>query len=389
MPSTSYRRPRSAGPEDLEGWVVDLVRVGATGNADGVRQLANRMVRSQPDGVSDAGHFRESVGRALADAASKTDRAATPLRRASPSELPVDKDSELPLAQLDRTQSIQDPVLLPDHRRLIAEILHERRKLDALNAAGLEPCRSLLLTGPPGVGKTLTARFIARELDLPLLTIDLASVMSSFLGRTGQNLRSALDFGRTREAVVFIDEFDALAKRRDDDSDIGELKRLVNVLLLELERWPVDSFLVAATNHPQLLDAAVERRFDRIIHIPLPDEPTRRLIFESAWPLAPVGKGLAEVVARALDGASGATVEAVARTAAKRVVLDDVEPALAVAMELGNRGVTTGSGRDVMIRALHDSLHLSNREIARLVGVSHPTVGAALERTKERSNAQR
>ena len=152
------------------------------------------------------------------------------------------------------------------------QLLDERGAEDKLASLGLAPTRSLLLTGAPGVGKTLTARWIARELNRPLLLLDLSAVMSSFLGRTGNNLRYVLDYAKSVPCVLLLDELDALAKRRDDTIEVGELKRLVTVLLQELDDWPPTGLLVAATNHPDLLDPAIWRRFDLTIEIPLPQD---------------------------------------------------------------------------------------------------------------------
>lgn len=129
----------------------------------------------------------------------------------------------------------------------------------------------MVFTGPPGVGKTLAARWLAVQLHRPLLILDLASVMSSFLGRTGSNLRNVMDYAKSVECVLLLDEFDAIAKRRDDNGEIGELKRLVTVLLQEIDDWPVGGLLVAATNHGSLLDPAAWRRFEVQIDFPLPN----------------------------------------------------------------------------------------------------------------------
>jgi SpoVK/Ycf46/Vps4 family AAA+-type ATPase len=105
------------------------------------------------------------------------------------------------------------------------------------------------------------------------LTLNLSAVMSSFLGRTGNNIRVVLDYAAKSPAILLLDEFDAVAKRRDDSAEIGELKRLVTVLVQAIDEWPSNSLLVAATNHPELLDPAVWRRFDQTVEFPFPTQP--------------------------------------------------------------------------------------------------------------------
>lgn len=151
-------------------------------------------------------------------------------------------------------------------------ILQERKLAKVLEQKGLKPASSMIFQGPPGVGKTMTASWLAHKLELPLYVLDLASVMSSLLGKTGSNLRSVIDFAKSHPCVLFLDEIDALAKRRSDESDVGELKRLVNIMLQELEDWPSTGLLIAATNHPELVDPALWRRFDLDITFPSPNE---------------------------------------------------------------------------------------------------------------------
>ena len=117
----------------------------------------------------------------------------------------------------------------------------------------------------------MSARWLASQLERPLITLDLATVMSSYLGKTGSNIRSALEYAKSVSSVLLLDEFDAIAKRRDDDGDVGELKRLVNVLLQEIDDWPSSSLLIAATNHGELLDPAIWRRFDEVLMFKMPD----------------------------------------------------------------------------------------------------------------------
>lgn len=163
--------------------------------------------------------------------------------------------------------------------RELTEIVQEQERAAELEVVGLLPTRSLLLTGAPGVGKTMSARWLAQELGRPLVTLDLAAVMSSYLGQTGNNLKKVLADHSKDGSVLFLDEFDAVAKKRDDSSDVGELKRLVNVLLQALDDWPSSGMLIAATNHPEMLDRAIWRRFDKVIEIPYPErEEVRRFV---------------------------------------------------------------------------------------------------------------
>ena len=146
--------------------------------------------------------------------------------------LPVDLNSRLHLMRVEEQPVLDgEPVFSPGLASSLAQIIEERRNPHALIRAGLDPTRAALFVGPPGVGKTMTARWLARELKRPLLILDLAAVMSSLLGRTGSNLRHVLEYAKTIDCVLLLDELDAIAKRRDDLGEIGELKRLVTVLI--------------------------------------------------------------------------------------------------------------------------------------------------------------
>lgn len=187
--------------------------------------------------------------------------------------IPVDADSRQKLLREQYPVVLDAPPVLPSEiEESLAVLINEQSHTQVLVEEGLAPTRSLLMTGPPGCGKTTTAAWVAQQLDLPLFTLDLATVMSSYLGKTGSNIRAVLNHAHQVPCVLLLDEFDAIAKRRDDDSDVGELKRLVTVLLQAIDEWPVGSVLIAATNHGDLLDPAVWRRFDMVIEFPAPTE---------------------------------------------------------------------------------------------------------------------
>lgn len=161
-------------------------------------------------------------------------------------------------------------VALPEMvREDINDLLEEQNRADLLRTYNIEPRHRVLLIGPPGNGKTSTAEAIATELALPLIVLRYEQVITSFLGDTSTRLEAALEQVKRRHCVFFLDEFDALAKERSDAHETGEIKRVVSSLLLQLDRLPSYVILCAATNHPELLDRAVWRRFQ--IHAVLPD----------------------------------------------------------------------------------------------------------------------
>jgi SpoVK/Ycf46/Vps4 family AAA+-type ATPase len=180
-----------------------------------------------------------------------------------------------------RGESGPTPILDSALQGQFQQILMERKCIEELENRGLKPASSIIFQGPPGVGKSMTASWLAQQLELPLYVLDLTAVMSSLLGKTGNNLRSVLDYAKSHPCVLFLDEIDAIAKKRSDESDVGELKRLVNILLQEIESWPNECLLIAATNHPELVDPALWRRFDLEVTFNLPnEESTRKAVIE-------------------------------------------------------------------------------------------------------------
>ncbi|KAF2989330.1 ATP-binding protein (plasmid) [Methylocystis sp. MJC1] len=163
---------------------------------------------------------------------------------------------------------------LPDSlRHRLQRVLGEQRQQVSLREHGLMPRRKLLLVGPPGSGKTMTASALAGELHLPLFTIVLDGLITKFMGETAGKLRLVFDAIQTTRGVYFFDEFDAIGARRGERQDVGEIRRVLNSFLQFLEQEDSQSLIIAATNHPELLDRALFRRFDDVMEYVVPDRP--------------------------------------------------------------------------------------------------------------------
>ncbi len=258
-------------------------------------------------------------------------RAATPataagLRTAKliPKDLtPVDSESRISVADISRPdpQSVQ-LVLDPEPREIIGEFLETFRSRSELLSAGIASSGHMLLHGPPGCGKSRAAQFVAATLELPLVTARLDGLVSSLLGSTAKNIRALFDFVDQTPCVLFLDEFDAVAKKRDDHHELGELKRVVNSLLQNIDALSAGIPVVAATNHPHLLDPAVWRRFEFHVHIGMPDRKARRELFMMYLPpYSSSSDRLIECMAALSDGLSPSDINLVCRSVARRVAL--------------------------------------------------------------------
>lgn len=163
---------------------------------------------------------------------------------------------------------LQDLMLSQNTLELCEEFITEQLRADLLRSYNLEPRSKILLVGPPGNGKTSLAEAIANSLMVPMFTVRYEGLIASYLGETASRLKYLFDFIKTQRCVLFFDEFDAIGKERGDQHETGEIKRVVNTLLLQIDALPSHVVVISATNHPELLDKAVWRRFQ--IKIPLP-----------------------------------------------------------------------------------------------------------------------
>ena len=288
-----------------------LARLAIAGQDDDVRLFVAKMVRRHR---TDNPQFAERLEQFLKS--QRNARSSSPLRRTSsdqppPQTMPVDGESRQSLLKRYEDQEKQlKPLLSAGLQESFAQLIRERQQIQRLSELGLHPTRSAIFLGPPGVGKTLTARWLAAQLQVPLFVLDLTTVMSSLLGKTGVNLRAALEFAKQTPSVLLLDEIDAIAKRRSDDSDIGELKRLVTVMLQEVDDWPASGLLLAATNHPELIDPALWRRFDLVLEFKLPEpRQVKQAIERYAGDETPLLGRWLDVLTYAFQGASFSEIE--------------------------------------------------------------------------------
>lgn len=168
-------------------------------------------------------------------------------------------------------EKLKEMVLIPELRKALKRVLDEQKKLEVLRQNNLFPRKNLLFVGPPGCGKTMSAGVLASELAIPLFIIRLDGLISRYMGESISKLRLIFDSMHRFRAVYLFDEFDSIGTTRSYGNDVGEIKRVLNTFLLQIEKNDSSSLIIAATNYPESLDKALFRRFDDIIQFPLPD----------------------------------------------------------------------------------------------------------------------
>lgn len=364
--------------DELERDFGTLSRLAAGESIEDVRLLLAKLVRKYR---TRRPAFAEKINQALRSTQTRSAGTAI-LRRgtqqdADIGQLPVDADSRMSLIRVFDDRSGLDAPLLPSELiKKVQSIIRERQERVKLAAHGVRPTRSAILVGPPGVGKTLSARWIAAQIGKPLWVLDLTTVMSSLLGKTGNNLRMVFDHARANEAVLLLDEIDAIAKRRSDESDVGELKRLVTAILQEVDAWPDTGLLLAATNHPELVDPALWRRFDAILTFEVSDPDTIELAVRRF--LGSDGKAFEPFVgllAASLHGNSLSDVERSITTLRRNAVLESTDPAeVAIGMAAQFVERLDKSARLELAVELARSGSLSHNQIKTMTGVSRDTI---------------
>ncbi len=240
---------------------------------------------------------------------------------------PVDKERGLPLLDIRQPQRSIEEIVLPSSSMLaLEELLEEHRRNDVLHSYGMKASGKVIFFGPPGCGKSLAAEVIAYELDIPLAIVRLDALVSSYLGETAANLRKVFEYISEHEVIALFDEFDAIGKERSDRGEHGELRRVVNSVLQMMDAYHGKSLLLAATNHEQILDSAIWRRFDEAVEFPLPNE--KQIISLLTLKLRGVRRQFELVDHELLQtffGCSGSDIERIVRRAVKRMILRNQE----------------------------------------------------------------
>ncbi|MFA7231762.1 MAG: ATP-binding protein [Victivallaceae bacterium] len=277
-----------------------------------LEQLSKKLKRSGDESAADVlSKYLKNTGSDIAS-----------ISGISSSRLPVDSESRLSLA--DESCLHKGDVSIVMSRGIkekVEEFLRYIKNSAKLITSGVGISPSMLMYGPPGVGKTELARYIASELELPLLTARTDSLISSYLGSTAKNLRLLFDHANSCPCILFLDEFDAIAKLRDDQHELGELKRVVISLLQNIDSLNHDTILLAATNHDHLLDPAIWRRFTYRLEFSLPSLPERKQLIELFLKKYMTPQMNINLLADIASELSGATIKQICKNAIRHAIL--------------------------------------------------------------------
>ncbi|TWU58949.1 ATP-dependent zinc metalloprotease FtsH 4 [Rubripirellula tenax] len=302
---------------------------------------------------------------------------------------PVDSESRFPLVEKVKFDAESEPpiVLEPEQWSIVNEYLSIAKSSAQAEAEGIVGSLSLLLCGPPGTGKSRLVRYIAGELGLELYIARLDGLISSYVGSTSKNIRAIFEFAASTPCILFLDEFDAIAKVRGDAQELGELKRVVNSFIQNLDMIGSQSLVIAATNHDELLDAAVWRRFAYRLMLQYPSADARRELWSSFAKSLKFSKRDLELLVDLSGGFSGSDIAEVCRRLQRRRITFEQSPTLKDAFEvLRNLSMGEGemrrflaelNGKDVLavvsaLRERDESLY-SHAAIAALHGVTKST----------------
>jgi AAA+ superfamily predicted ATPase len=298
-----------------------LIKSGIEGNTESFKEASQHVIEEE----------RQKQHHLLANDLERILYGSTPGRKPSGNIArvapPLDRERNVALLSLrEPVRGLDDIVLSEETRSTLDELLQEHHHVDRLASFGMRAADRLLFYGPPGCGKTLAAEVIASELGIPLGIVRIDAVVSSYLGETASNLRKVFDFAAANAVVLLFDEFDALAKERSDQSEHGELKRVVNAVVQMMDEYHGRSILIAATNHEAILDVAIWRRFEEALRfdLPSPEQLCQLLVLKLRGVRREFELEDSEVPGL-FKGLSHADVERVLRRAIKAMILSGHE----------------------------------------------------------------
>jgi SpoVK/Ycf46/Vps4 family AAA+-type ATPase len=261
--------------------LVSLVRAAAAGDREAVRSTTEALA------ADERAKSHHIVADRLQRALSAVPVAPPSLTTSSTTATTSGREA---IIEIEARTCLEDLVLTFPAQESGRQLIEEHRRADVLRAHGYEPRHRVLLSGPPGNGKTSYAEGIAEALGLPFFVVRYDALIGSYLGETNARLRRLFDYVRTQPSVLFFDEFDAIGKERGDTHETGEIKRVVSFLLMQLDQLPSYVIIIAASNHAELLDRAVWRRFQFRLAFPAPDRKQIEIFLDrviSTWPQGP------------------------------------------------------------------------------------------------------
>lgn len=291
--------------------LLSLVKAGSSGDRPGFRRSLEAIV------ADERGRQHHVVAKQLAAFLQSGHESHASTMR------PISSTPDALVDELHPERTFEDLMLPDDVRVACKQLVEEQQRGETLRSHGLEPRHRLLLIGPPGNGKTSLAEAIGAELAVPVLRVRYDAVIGSFLGETGARLGRVFDHARTRQCVLFFDEFDAVGKERGDEHETGEIKRVVNTLLMRIDTLPAYVVIVAACNHPELLDRAVWRRFQLRLELPAPEPADLVRWIRQFEARTDLDLGIADkTLTTSLRGLSYAELEEFCQDILRRTVLD-------------------------------------------------------------------
>lgn len=294
--------------------LVKLLKNATKGDQTALRQIAENLIQEE----------RSKGHRLLAERLTRALQRDFPAKPNGPSREQTVMNSQKELFfEIIPERELSSLVLPAMIEKQIREVVEEQNRSELLHSYNLKARHRLMFTGPPGNGKTTLAEALAFELMYPLIVVRYESLIGSYLGETSGRLKSLLEYARTQRCVLFFDEFETLGKERGDARETGEIKRIVSSLLLQTDALPDYVVLVAASNHPELLDRAVWRRFQVRVELPPPtDEQLTKFILTIAKRCKIDFGYVPTFLARKLSGLSFAEVEDFCLDVVRRAVLE-------------------------------------------------------------------